>query len=175
MLRWVLWSALGLVMVWLVAQSVGLTPAEHQAVLMLAELNREEGDAFRRSEAQRSGVARLADGALVQVLRQGQGRRPDPDSWVRVHYRGQHIDGREFDNTWRRRAPASIPIDQAIPGWRAVLPNMNEGSRIRLVLPPELGYGRAGSGPIGPDETLIFELELLEVLESRLPGVIESS
>ena len=175
MLRWVFWSCLGLVMVWLVAQSVGITPAQKQAVTPLAGLNREEGDAFRRQQAQQPGVVQLPDGTLVQVLTEGRGPRPGPDSWVRVHYRGQHIDGREFDNTWRRRAPASFPIDQAIPGWRTILSNMTAGSRVRLVLPPELGYGRAGSGPIGPDETLVFELELLEILDAPTAVVIEPS
>jgi FKBP-type peptidyl-prolyl cis-trans isomerase FkpA len=82
-----------------------------------------------------------------------------------VHYRGWHIDGREFENSWRRGEPATVTVARTIPGWRQVLTAIPVGTRARLVVPPELAYGRPGSGIIGPEETLVFELELLAVVE----------
>jgi FKBP-type peptidyl-prolyl cis-trans isomerase FkpA/FKBP-type peptidyl-prolyl cis-trans isomerase FklB len=84
---------------------------------------------------------------------------------VQVHYRGWHIDGREFENSWRRGEPATVTVARTIPGWRQVLTSIPVGTRARLVVPPELAYGRPGSGIIGPEETLVFELELLAVVE----------
>lgn len=165
------------VMIWLVAQSAGITPAQNQARIMLAELNQREGEVFRDNYAVRSGVSTLASGLLVEVLEEGKGPSPQADDWVKVHYRGQFIDGRDFDNSWRRQQPTTLAITDAIEGWQRVIPSMQVGDRVRLVVPPQLAYGQRGSGPVGPEQTLIFEIELLDVMaeEDALAGIVTES
>ena len=163
-LRVILFSLLSLVVVFATARSCGLTPQQIDERVLLAELNAEQGAAYRRSVAERPGVITLSGGLLVEVLRPGNGEVPDPDDWVQVHYRGWHIDGREFDNSWRHDRPATLPVGRAIEGWRQALVTSPVGSRLRLVVPPALAYGRAGGGGIGPEETLVFELEVLGIV-----------
>jgi FKBP-type peptidyl-prolyl cis-trans isomerase FkpA len=165
MARLIAWSVVLLALIWLVARSCGLTPQQMEDQLLLAELNSTEGAAYRAANGVRPGVLTLPNGLQVEWLEQGDGAVPAPEDWVRVHYRGWHIDGREFDNTWRRGEPATVAVAQTIAGWHATLVSLPAGSRVRLVLPPELAYGRGGGGHIGPEETLIFELQLLEVTE----------
>lgn len=165
-------------MLWVVAYSAGVTPPQQHARIMLAELNQQDGVAFQEAFAAQPGVRRLMNGVLVEVLHKGDGVSPKVDDWVKVHYRGQFIDGRRFDDTWQRQEPATLPIQEAIKGWQTVLPSMQVGDRVKLVIPPALAYGRGGSGPVGPEETLIFEIELLEVLEessAMISAVIKSS
>lgn len=151
---------------WLVADDFNVTPGAAENRLLLAEINREEGVAFRRRNAAEEGFVELPNGMQVKILEYGGGRIPDPDDWVRVHYQGWHIDGRLFDSSRRLGLPGTVPIEQTIAGWQQVLASIPEGTRARIVLPPELAYGLAGSGFIGPDETLIFEIELLGIIES---------
>lgn len=139
----------------------GRSPHEHR---MLVELNQAEGEQFRREQKTRPGVVDLGDGLLAEVLHTGTGAQPVADDWVRVHYRGAHSDGRVFDDTFRSGQPATLPLRQAIAGWQRALPAMTVGSRVRLVVPPELAYGEAGGGPVGPAETLVFEVELLAIV-----------
>jgi FKBP-type peptidyl-prolyl cis-trans isomerase FkpA len=164
MLRVIVFSLLALAAVFVAARTFGPTAQQVEDSILLAELNAEEGAAHRQDVAAQPGVVTLPSGLLVEVLHHGDGDTPLEDDWVRVHYRGWHIDGREFDNSWRRQEPATLPVEQAIAGWRQALLASPEGSRLRLVLPPELAYGRAGGGVIGPEETLIFELELLDIV-----------
>lgn len=154
--------------VYLAARGLGLTPEQIEDQVLLAELNVAEGAAFRAENAQRPGVVTLADGLQVEVLVEGQGPYPGTEDWVRVHYRGWRVDGREFENSWRRGEPATVTVDRTIPGWQAVLVSVPVGSRVKLVVPPELAYGRPGSGIIGPEETLLFELELLGIVEPQV-------
>ncbi|MCC5861949.1 MAG: FKBP-type peptidyl-prolyl cis-trans isomerase [Gammaproteobacteria bacterium] len=164
MLRVILISLAALLAVFLVARSSGLTPQQIEDRVLLASLNAEEGADYRRQEAARPGVISLPSGVLVEVLVLGEGQVPGSDDWVRVHYRGSRIDGREFDNSWRREEPATLPIERAIGGWQEVLAQTPVGTRLWLVTPPEQAYGRAGAGLIGPEETLVFELELLAIV-----------
>jgi len=165
MLRAVMISVIALGMVWLVAQSAGVTPTQRQAMVVLAELNREEGQlSWERMRAEQ-GVHTFPDGLLVRVDVEGDGRSPELEHWVRLHYRGQHLDGREFDSSWRRQQPVTLRVDQTIEGWQRTLPGMREGDRVWLLVPPRLAYGAGGSGAVGPEETVMFEIELLEVLE----------
>ncbi len=164
MLRVILLSLAALVAVFLVARSSGLTPQQIEDRVLLATLNAEEGTDYRRREAARPGVVRLSSGVLVEVLVPGDGEVPALEDWVRVHYRGWRIDGREFDNSWRREEPATLPVARAIAGWQDVLAQSPVGTRMWLVTPPERAYGRSGAGVIGPDETLVFELELLAIV-----------
>lgn len=164
MLRTILLCLVALVGIWLVAYSCGLTPEQVEDRILLAELNVEEGDAFRAENARRPGVIELFSGLQVEMLKEGHGEIPTEEEWVRVHYRGWHLDGREFQDSWRKDEPATVLVARTIPGWREVLVAIPVGSRVRIVLPPDLAYGRAGGGVIGPEETLIFELELLGIV-----------
>ena len=170
MLKVIGFSLIALVVVYWVAQSLGLTPEQIEDQILLAELNAEEGAAFRAKHARQSGILSWDDGIQVEILEMGDGDIPDLEDWVQVHYRGWHIDGREFENSWRRGEPATVTVARMIPGWREVLRQIPEGTRIRFVLPPDLAYGRAGGGQIGPEETLAFELEFLRIVQPEVPA-----
>lgn len=169
MLRVILFSLLALFVVFIVAQSLGLTPEQIEDQILLADINAEEGTAYRAANARRPTVVTMANGLQVETLLAGDGAIPMEDDWVQVHYRGMHIDGREFENSWRKREAATVAVANTIPGWRQALMSIPVGTRIRLVLPPELAYGRPGGGHIGPEETLVFELELLAIVEPEQP------
>lgn len=164
MARIILLSLLALLAVFVVARSCGLTPEQMEDRRILAELNAEEGERYRSLNRQREGVVTLADDLQVELLREGEGPIPGPDDLVAVHYRGRHADGREFDSSYRRDEPSVIPLERTIPGWRRVLVDLPVGSHVRLVVPPQLAYGAAGASLVGPEETLIFELELLAIV-----------
>lgn len=169
MVKTLVFGLLALVALFLAAGSMGLTPAQMEDRILLAELNAEEGAAFRSANRNREGVVELADGLLVEVLELGGGPVPSIDDWVLVHYRGMHIDGRVFEDSRRAGAATMVPVEKTIPGWRMVLAALPSGSTARLVIPPALAYGAAGGGLIGPAETLVFELQLLAVAEPPEP------
>lgn len=169
MLRVILFSLLALIVVFVIAHSLGLTPEQVEDQILLADLNAEEGAAYREANAREPAVVTTGTGLQVEVLLEGDGPVPMADDWVQVHYRGTHIDGREFENSWRKREPATVAVKDTIPGWRQALVSIPVGTRVRLVLPPELAYGRPGGGHIGPEETLVFELELLAIVEPEQP------
>ncbi len=125
------------------------------------------GDAYLAEHATREGVLVTASGLQYVVLATGEGRRTGPGDTVVTHYVGSFIDGQVFDNTRRRNLPATFPLDKVIKGWSEALQLMREGDKWRLVIPPELGYGRKGLRPIPPDAVLIFEVELLEVKKPK--------
>lgn len=136
--------------------------AEHQEEMMNS--NRSEGDAYRESNGQRPEVTTTASGLQYEVLTQGSGPKPIATDRVRVHYRGTLIDGTEFDSSYRRGSPATFPLNRVISGWTEALQLMSVGSKYRVVLPPDLAYGPRGAPPdIGPNATLIFEVELLGI------------
>jgi FKBP-type peptidyl-prolyl cis-trans isomerase FkpA len=164
MARIIILSLLALLAVFLVARSCGLTPQQVEDRRILAELNAEEGGRYLGENRQRPGVITLASGVQVELLRAGNGPVPEPDDIVAVHYEGRHLDGRIFDSSYRRNEPSVIPVERTIPGWQAVLVDLPVGSHVRLVIPPDQAYGVTGSGIIGPEETLIFELELLAIV-----------
>lgn len=170
MLRVILYSLAALVMVFIAARSCGVTPQQVEDRILLAELNAEEGAEYRARQAARPGTVELPGGVLVEALAHGDGPVPEVDDWVRLHYQAWHIDGREFDNSWRRGEPATLPLERAIRGWREALVETPVGTRLRLTLPPDYAYGRSGAGRIGPEETLVFELELLAIVEPDEPG-----
>jgi FKBP-type peptidyl-prolyl cis-trans isomerase FkpA/FKBP-type peptidyl-prolyl cis-trans isomerase FklB len=130
-----------------------------------SDSNRIKGDAYRAENAGRQGVTTTASGLQYEVITQGSGPRPSATSTVRVHYVGTLVDGKQFDSSRDAGEPVTFSLGEVIPGWSEAVQLMTVGSTYRFVLPPEIGYGAAGSPPdIGPHATLIFEVELLEIL-----------
>ncbi len=129
-----------------------------------AERNLEEGQAFLAQNRDVEGVVETASGLQYRVLQAGEGRSPAETDRVTVHYRGRLINGTEFDSSYARGEPATFALNQVIPGWTEGVQLMQEGARYEFFIPAALAYGEAGRpGPIGPNATLIFEVELLEV------------
>lgn len=133
---------------------------------LLAQENEKKGQAFLAENSRKPGVMKLASGLQYEVLKNGDGPKPQPQDLVKVHYRGTLVSGKEFDSSYSRGEPATFRISQVIPGWQEVLPLMPQGSKWRVVVPPKLAYGSEGAGSIGPNEVLIFEIELLAVHSS---------
>jgi len=126
--------------------------------------NAKDGSAFRADYAKTKGVKKTETGLLYQVLTEGKGAKPKATDTVKVHYRGTLPDGTEFDSSYKRAEPASFQVNQIIPGWQEALVLMPKGSKWKIVLPPELAYGAQGAGrAIGPNQTLVFEIELLDI------------
>ncbi|KRG84477.1 MULTISPECIES: FKBP-type peptidyl-prolyl cis-trans isomerase N-terminal domain-containing protein [Stenotrophomonas] len=129
--------------------------------------NREEGNAFLAKNKTQPGVVTTASGLQYQVLRAGSGERPVATSRVRVNYEGKLLDGTVFDSSYQRGQPADFGLNQVIKGWTEGVSLMPVGSKYRFWVPSELAYGSNGTpgGPIGPDATLTFDVELLGVLQ----------
>jgi len=132
----------------------------------LGERNRAEGAAFLSANRHEPGVITTPSGLQYKVLRDGYGQRPLPRSRVRVHYHGTLLDGTVFDSSRDRNEPAEFSLGQVIPGWTEGVALMQEGAKYRFWVPGTLGYGATGTpgGPIGPNATLVFDVELLDVL-----------
>lgn len=131
----------------------------------LAEDNARRSAQFMAQNRQRAGVVQLPSGIQYAVLSKGRGAvSPSVTSVVTVNYRGMLIDGTEFDSTWAHGAPVSFAVNGVIRGWQDVIPRMRVGDRWKVVIPPRLAYGEAGALPrIGPNEALVFEIELLDI------------
>ena len=105
-----------------------------------------------------------ASGLQYKIVKEGTGRTPKATETVVVHYKGTTIDGKEFDSSYKRGEPAEFPLNRVIPGWTEGLQLVKEGGKALLYIPSELAYGKRGAGAdIGPDETLIFEVELVKI------------
>ena len=128
-----------------------------------AAANKQTGKEFLDRNRTKEGVVELENGLQYKILRPGSGPNPEPGSEVMVHYRGTLLDGNEFDSSYRRNEPAKLSLNRVIQGWQQALPLMKTGALWEIYIPSELAYGAAGAGTIGPDETLIFEIELIEV------------
>ena len=125
---------------------------------------KEKGDAYLAENKARDGVTVTDSGLQYEVITAADGPMPSVDDTVSVHYVGTLMDGTEFDSSIARGEPASFPLKGVIPGWTEGLQLMNVGSKFRFVIPSDLAYGERGAGQqIGPGETLIFEVELLEI------------
>ncbi len=132
-----------------------------------AEENKTAGKAYQEENAKKDGVKTTASGLQYEVLAEGKGASPTAEDQVKVNYRGTLIDGTEFDSSYKRGQPASFGVGGVIPGWTEALQLMKEGGKLRLVIPPELAYGDRGAPPvIAPGSTLVFEVELLEVVKN---------
>lgn len=130
----------------------------------LANANREEGEAFLTENAQKSDVEVTDSGLQYEVLESGDGASPSATDSVEVHYEGTLLDGTVFDSSYQRGEPVNFRVDQVIEGWQEALQLMSVGDTWMIYLPADLAYGEAGTGgPIGPNETLIFKVELLGI------------
>ncbi len=144
----------------------GKMEAEQQAAAAkMAEVNRAAGEAFLKENGGRAEVKTTATGLQYEVLVEGTGAQPSDSDQVEVHYTGKLIDGTVFDSSVDRGQPATFGVTQVIPGWVEALKMMKAGAKWRLYIPSELAYGPNGAGGvIGPNQTLIFDVELLKVI-----------
>lgn len=131
----------------------------------LAEINEKAGKEFLEENGKRAEVKTTLSGLQYEVLKEGDGAQPASTDQVEVHYTGKLIDGTVFDSSEERGVPATFGVTQVIPGWVEALQLMKAGSRWRLFIPSQLAYGPNGAGGvIGPNATLIFDVELLKVI-----------
>jgi FKBP-type peptidyl-prolyl cis-trans isomerase FklB len=126
--------------------------------------NKKEGEKFIADNKKKEGVITTASGLQYKIITKGTGASPKATDTVSVHYKGTLIDGKEFDSSYRRGQPASFPVNGVIKGWTEALQLMKEGSKWQLFIPSELAYGDRGAGrDIGPNSTLIFDVELISI------------
>ena len=124
-----------------------------------------EGEKFLAENGKKEGVVTLKSGLQYEVLREGNGKKPKATDQVKCHYEGTLINGQVFDSSYKRNEPAVFPLNQVIPGWTEGLQLMQEGAKYRFYIPYILAYGESGAGgSIPPFATLIFDVELLEVM-----------
>jgi FKBP-type peptidyl-prolyl cis-trans isomerase FkpA len=131
-----------------------------------AKTNKEQGEKFLAENAKKPGVKTTPSGLQYMVLRQGSGPRPTATDRVRVNYEGKLLDGTVFDSSYARNQPAEFALNQVIAGWTEGVGMMPVGSKFRFWIPGDLAYGANGTpgGPIGPNATLVFDVELMGIL-----------
>ncbi|MGO9614651.1 MAG: FKBP-type peptidyl-prolyl cis-trans isomerase [Dissulfurispiraceae bacterium] len=130
----------------------------------LSEKNRKVGETFLAENKTKEGVITLPSGLQYKIIKEGSGATPKKTDTVTVDYRGTLIDGTEFDSSYARHQPAVFKLDQVIPGWKEALQLMKVGSKWQVFIPSKLAYGERGAGKdIGPNATLIFDIELLAI------------
>lgn len=126
--------------------------------------NKAEGAAFLAENGKKEGVITTKSGLQYKVLTEGEGAAPSATDNVTVNYKGTTIDGNEFDSSYKRGTPATFPLNRVIPGWTEGLQLMKEGAKYQFYIPSDLAYGSRGAGrDIGPNSTLIFDVELIKV------------
>jgi FKBP-type peptidyl-prolyl cis-trans isomerase FklB len=135
-----------------------------ETMRILAEKNKADGEKFLAENAKKEGVKALPSGLQYKEIAPGTGKSPKSTDTVTTHYKGTLIDGTEFDSSYKRGEPATFPVSGVIPGWTEALQLMKEGAKWQLFVPSDLAYGEQGAGrEIGPNATLIFEVELISV------------
>ena len=135
-----------------------------QQMVEKGKANRAKAAQFLAANKGKKGIVTLPSGLQYEVLQAGDGPKPKPTDVVSTHYRGTHLDGKQFDASDPAQGPLRFPVQQVIPGWQEALALMPVGSKWRLWVPPDLGYGDEGSPPvIEPGEVLVFEMELLGI------------
>lgn len=152
-----------------------ITPAEANKILQdffekaqneRGETAKRNGERFLAENKQQPGVVSLPSGLQYKIITQGNGTVPKATDTVRCHYEGRLVDGTVFDSSYRRKQPADFPVNGVIAGWVEALQLMPVGSKWQLFIPSDLAYGAHGAGQsIGPNETLIFDIELLDIIK----------
>ena len=142
----------------------GLRKKQEAMLAVAGEANKHEGDAFLAANKTQDGVTTLPDGLQYKILRAGDGPKPTANDSVVCNYRGTLLNNKEFDSSYKRGQPATFPVSGVIKGWTEALQLMPVGSKWQLFVPPDLAYGPRGAGAdIGPNSTLIFEVELISI------------
>lgn len=142
-----------------------LEEKQRAAAAEMGKVNEEAGRKFLDENGKRVEVSTTASGLQYEVLKEGTGLQPTAADQVTVHYTGKLIDGTVFDSSVERGEPATFGVTQVIPGWVEALQLMKEGAKYRLFIPSQLAYGPNGAGPIAPNSTLIFDVELIKVIK----------
>jgi FKBP-type peptidyl-prolyl cis-trans isomerase FklB len=132
---------------------------------ILSEENQVASEAFLTANKTKTGIVALPSGVQYRIIEEGDGARPGLESKVTVHYRGSKMDGREFDSSFARGTPEEFTVNAVLKGWQEVLPLMKAGSTWQIFVPPELAFGARGNPPVGPNEALMFDLKLVELLQ----------
>lgn len=145
-----------------------LQAEQEKARTEAADKNKAEGEAYLAANKTKEGVVTTESGLQYKELVAGEGPTPTPEDTVSVHYKGTLVDGTEFDSSYGRGEPATFPVTGVIPGWVEALQLMNVGDKWELVIPSDLAYGPGGTGgKIGPNATLVFEVELLNIIKKE--------
>lgn len=148
-------------------ESFGQKMQAKQIAKMMADAkaNQEKGQAFLTENANKPGVVTTASGLQYQVLTEGKGAKPGASDGVKVHYKGSLLDGKTFDSSYDRGEPAVMPLQGVIPGWSEGLQLMPVGSKYKFWIPAKLAYGEQAPPTIGPNQTLVFEVELMDIVK----------
>jgi FKBP-type peptidyl-prolyl cis-trans isomerase FklB len=136
-----------------------------EAFQKLAEENQKKGEEFLASNLGKSGIVALPSGIQYRIIDEGDGARPGMESTVKVHYRGSKLNGLEFDSSFARGVPEQFTVNSVLKGWQEVLPLMKTGATWQIFVPPEMAFGARGNPPVGPNEALIFDLKLVEIVQ----------
>ncbi len=137
---------------------------EQQERVAHANNNKQDGIKYLAENKKKEGVTELESGLQYKVIKSGEGEKPTSEDTVVVHYRGTLIDGTEFDSSYARDEPAELGVTRVIRGWQEALPLMTVGSKWQITVPSELAYGERGTGGvIGPNATLLFDIELIAI------------
>ncbi|MBT8041301.1 MAG: FKBP-type peptidyl-prolyl cis-trans isomerase [Xanthomonadales bacterium] len=135
-----------------------------EAFQKLADDNQIAADDFLAKNKSKNGIVVLPSGVQYRVIEEGDGARPGMEDTVKVHYRGSKTDGHEFDSSFARGVPEEFPVNTVLRGWQEVLPLMKTGATWQIFVPPELAFGARGNPPVGPNEALMFDLKLVEIV-----------
>ncbi len=150
--------------------------SQNQELQALRKRNLLQGQAYLKANSTKRGVQVTHSGLQYKILKEGKGPKPVSGSTVKVHYEGRLVDGSIFDSSYERDTPITINLQQVIPGWREALPMIPVGSKWQLVIPSELAYGDSGSASmIPPNAVLIYDLELLEIVDTTAAEKSKSS
>jgi FKBP-type peptidyl-prolyl cis-trans isomerase FklB len=136
-----------------------------EAFEKLSADNLKASEDFLAANLSKNGIVALPSGVQYRIIEEGEGARPGMESTVKVHYRGSKTNGLEFDSSFARGVPEEFPVSSVLKGWQEVLPLMKTGSTWQVFVPPELAFGERGNQPVGPNEALVFDLKLIEIVQ----------